>query len=391
MEAQAQPAQQPAQPAQPARAAQQPNQPPPDTGNASWTGPDIQTLLDYLVEKAAASGDGGNFRKTVFQPIADKLNGIRTVGGPKTLTAVMSKYKSLRKTFEVVSALMDLSGFTWDSEKGVNVTPEMEDAWSDYVRKHPEAAPFRKKGFPYYETMRPLMPSTAKGNNVFRPAADPEPDTPLRELSPPWDEEKMARDMALNGDDDDTVLDLTQSSSPTPQEKSRKRVAAQTAPAKRVRVSAGSQALSDLAASASDMNNILAKMFADVLAPATATAPTAATAKTASAPATAAAPTLVPSTPTRTAYTPAREDLLGGVFPNEQLLLTPQRRRAAILAAQQQENWLAPDEMLAFLRILQDVQKADFYMILLTDAVRIPWVQDELSKEGFWVLHPSQY
>ena len=39
----------------------------------------------------------------------------------------------------------------------------------DFYQKYPKASPFQNKGWPYYNSMMSLMPTTAKGLNVFHP------------------------------------------------------------------------------------------------------------------------------------------------------------------------------------------------------------------------------
>ncbi|KAF8501139.1 hypothetical protein F5888DRAFT_1589537, partial [Russula emetica] len=72
----------------------------------------------------------------------------------------------LKDTYLVVSLLKEQSGFAWDELKGATITVESEPVWRAYVLKYPKASPFRNKGWPHYNNMMPLMPTTAKGLNV---------------------------------------------------------------------------------------------------------------------------------------------------------------------------------------------------------------------------------
>ncbi|KAF8493759.1 hypothetical protein F5888DRAFT_1617695, partial [Russula emetica] len=67
----------------------------------------------------------------------------------------------------LVSLLKEQSGFAWDELKGATITVESEPVWRAYVLKYPKASPFRNKGWPHYDDMMPLMPTMAKGLNVF--------------------------------------------------------------------------------------------------------------------------------------------------------------------------------------------------------------------------------
>ncbi|TFY69704.1 hypothetical protein EVJ58_g262 [Rhodofomes roseus] len=72
----------------------------------------------------------------------------------------------------VASLRMSLSqsGFHWDPEHGADIDKHLEWVWQDYVKKTPGAEKFRNKGWPYYELMVHIMPSTAKGTHGFHPA-----------------------------------------------------------------------------------------------------------------------------------------------------------------------------------------------------------------------------
>ncbi|KAH9843494.1 uncharacterized protein C8Q71DRAFT_719275 [Rhodofomes roseus] len=74
----------------------------------------------------------------------------------------------------VASLRMSLSqsGFHWDPEHGADIDKHLEWVWQDYVKKNPGAEKFRNKGWPYYELMVHIMPSTAKGTHGFHPATE---------------------------------------------------------------------------------------------------------------------------------------------------------------------------------------------------------------------------
>jgi hypothetical protein len=40
----------------------------------------------------------------------------------------------LKKIYEAVKMLKSKSGFVWDDEKGMNVTPDTEAAWQELVK-----------------------------------------------------------------------------------------------------------------------------------------------------------------------------------------------------------------------------------------------------------------
>ncbi|KAJ7480540.1 hypothetical protein B0H11DRAFT_1915941 [Mycena galericulata] len=216
----------------------------------------------------------------------------------------------------------------------------MRGTWTEYVKVFPAAARFEKIGWPFHELMAPLMPSKAKGGSVFRPRGAPETGG-ARSSSPGWDEEQMNRDFGGEDKDDDDEMEGNrggaggpdydddgdgdgETSSPLASGKTGKRVAAQAASIyrKKPRLSAGGQALTDIASSAAEFNEIFAGF------PTTATPDPAAGASTAT---TAPAPAFQPS---------------------------PQRRLNAIQFAKQ-EAWLDPPYRVALVRVLRNIIKAD--------------------------------
>ncbi|KAF8178055.1 hypothetical protein BJ912DRAFT_1063273 [Pholiota molesta] len=105
----------------------------------------------------------------------------------KDWKSCQNKWAALRKTFKVIAALMNNSGWHWDDETGASITPESASALCN-------------KGWPHRVKIADIMPNTTTGANVFHPASisqtpsvDSQPDTfsPIdRPGSPAWDIEE---------------------------------------------------------------------------------------------------------------------------------------------------------------------------------------------------------
>ncbi|KAK7025817.1 hypothetical protein R3P38DRAFT_3355986 [Favolaschia claudopus] len=334
-------------------------------------------------------GDNGHFKAVTFRAAAVHLEKTRTKGGPKTQKSCETKYRALRKLWELVDFILGVSGWTWSDRYGVQVTPATQGTWDAWVAKHKQGKRFRNKGWPHYTDMKPLMPSKAKGSNVFRVATAAGPNDSGRSSSPPWDmsgleggEDGAGDDEDMDVDEDDDPPDaggsvdgdadkepavpgaVTSSSSAaantTP-------VAARTdAPSanghtparpsvvqkKAPRLSGGAQAITDLNATASKFNEIFARLIPDA----------AGGAPHASAP--------IPPAPSP--------------------LLSPERRTAAINLARQKEDWLDTAQRVALVQIVRDARNADVYLALADDeGMRITWVLEELQKVGVYAFHPT--
>jgi hypothetical protein len=77
-------------------------------------------------------------------------------------------FSQLKATYAVVKAIRANSGWSWDDDKGADITPEKKGTWDDYVAKHPAAHPFRNAGWVHLDEFDSLAPSSAKGSYVFR-------------------------------------------------------------------------------------------------------------------------------------------------------------------------------------------------------------------------------
>jgi hypothetical protein len=67
-----------------------------------------------------------------------------------------------------VKAIRGNSGWSWDDDKGADITPEKKGTWDNYVAKHPAAQPFRNSGWVHLDAFDSLGPSSAKGSHVFQ-------------------------------------------------------------------------------------------------------------------------------------------------------------------------------------------------------------------------------
>ncbi|KAJ6559361.1 hypothetical protein DFH09DRAFT_875131, partial [Mycena vulgaris] len=131
------------------------------------TDADIKTFLEFLISKVASAGDGGNFKMSVFNASVAVVNGVRTRGGLKTGKSCQGKYKALRKILAVIQHIKEhASGFTWVDGRGADINVGSASAWDTYVQQHPDAKPFRNKGWEHLELMEKLVPSQVRGAHV---------------------------------------------------------------------------------------------------------------------------------------------------------------------------------------------------------------------------------
>lgn len=143
------------------------------TRQVSWTDAESDLLLDLITSHKASAGDGLNFKMAFWNTAAARLPEPAR-GAPKTAKSCKERWQRMKKTFDVVDRIVNMSAFTYSRELGANINFENEAAWLDFLKKNKHARPFRNKGWPHYEKMKLLMPSKGKSLNCIsaRPSGD---------------------------------------------------------------------------------------------------------------------------------------------------------------------------------------------------------------------------
>ncbi|KAJ7182313.1 hypothetical protein C8R43DRAFT_940469 [Mycena crocata] len=175
--------------------------PPKDSADWTTNPEDVTHVLDFLHKQRSRVGQGGNFDKTVFNEAAEYMarEWPPKKGGPKTASAIMSKYKAvrvlasrqpsrrdgcpsqMRKLHEyILQALQKVypgaSGWTYTHEHGFNVKDEDQDAWNNFAKAHSHFKPFATQGWVHFQKMDEIIPSQARGRYVYNAGAS-QPDT----------------------------------------------------------------------------------------------------------------------------------------------------------------------------------------------------------------------
>ncbi|TFK26848.1 hypothetical protein FA15DRAFT_553992, partial [Coprinopsis marcescibilis] len=110
-----------------------------------------------LLEHRSEAGDGGNFKKPTFEAAASSIAHLHLRGAIKIFKICQNKYLALWKTYHVVCAIQQVSGWTWSDDTGASITSDIADSWDNYVRHHPEAKPFCNKGWVHFHKVSELM------------------------------------------------------------------------------------------------------------------------------------------------------------------------------------------------------------------------------------------
>ncbi|CAK5267040.1 unnamed protein product [Mycena citricolor] len=309
---------------------------------AVWTDPMTEMLLDRLIEEKAKSGNGGNFTPTTYRVVATDVDKHRVSGAVINGASVIIQ---LRSTHSIINKIRDMSGFKkFTLEHGAGVDDSTKDVWDKFVLKYPAAATFRSTGWQWLEQMDKLKSKKSGGGHAcYRaspasavplnaPAAAEATNGPAvcRPESPTWDIENPSGTLP---DEDTAYKTLAPPSTPAGP-----LLSALAAPASTPINSGHKRALSETPESAEPAKHFIS-IFGDV------------------------------------------RDIMAGGQPggSSQNQPSPQRRRGAIQRAQQLETDLDDDDMVILIEILGDVNKADTYSVLTNPAVRIRWVQKQIT------------
>jgi hypothetical protein len=123
---------------------------------ASWDNDKREFLLELLLEQTALGKrcDGGNgWKKEAWQVVMNSLNEKFEV---KLNTKQMKEcFNNLKKEYQLVKELRNLSGFGWNSE--AQMVTAKADVWDAYLAEHKDAKRFRGKIWPFWDAMHQLL------------------------------------------------------------------------------------------------------------------------------------------------------------------------------------------------------------------------------------------
>jgi len=316
-----------------------------------WTHAEETAFIQFLVDHKSEGGDGGSFKGPTYQKALEHMRPLRERGPPKDVKSLQNKWTSFKKTYRVILAIKEVSGWVWDNEKGANINVHSASSWDDYVKKHVAAKPFRNKGWPHFENVARIMPSTASGANVFIPTQNntswhdedeseredrpQHQSTPTRwSLSPPVQVAHQDSPVA-DTDDDGTPAPRPASASVAARKRAREPVTPTQPASKRVRASKGATALENMSTSLSAFGTTIANALS-----------------------------------------------AGNGSVSARIDPTPIRRTTAIKSLiDLEKEWLGEDDMITLIDFLRtDLTAADTYITLTKSDVRQSWVRAQLRK-----------
>jgi hypothetical protein len=109
-------------------------------------------LIEYITDHKAQAGNGMKFKPLFWTGAAKAMLAHTALGGPKTAPRCSAKWDrvhtnpshviyyqltcphQLKKLYNVIATIKkNMSGFTWDDEKGLKITINEACTWDEYV------------------------------------------------------------------------------------------------------------------------------------------------------------------------------------------------------------------------------------------------------------------
>ncbi|KIK34021.1 hypothetical protein CY34DRAFT_98641 [Suillus luteus UH-Slu-Lm8-n1] len=96
-----------------------------------WEFEEEKALITFLATCKSEAGDIMSFKNTVFTDAATHINIMFPTqkGTPKSQSSCKSKWAALKRSYNAVKNIKALSGFSWNDEHGILLTPETSGAW----------------------------------------------------------------------------------------------------------------------------------------------------------------------------------------------------------------------------------------------------------------------
>ncbi|KAF5335900.1 hypothetical protein D9758_017679 [Tetrapyrgos nigripes] len=137
-----------------------------------WNDKELAALIKSYNDQNPTAEKGGGYKWVVHE------TAFATLGNePKNQKQCSNKlaevHGHLKKEWNMVTLIKEQSGFgVYTINHGAGITAETEEIWQVFEWAHPECAKWKNKGPWWYDSLTPIMPSRAKGTNIFD-ASDP--------------------------------------------------------------------------------------------------------------------------------------------------------------------------------------------------------------------------
>ncbi|KAG2068928.1 hypothetical protein BDR04DRAFT_1102554 [Suillus decipiens] len=98
-----------------------------------WELEEERELISFLATHKSEAGDTMSFKGSVFTIHLNRLY-LTQKHASKSQSSCKKKWNNLKKTYNAVKNIKTFSGFAWNDEHGVGVTPETSGTWDAHTK-----------------------------------------------------------------------------------------------------------------------------------------------------------------------------------------------------------------------------------------------------------------
>ncbi|KAJ7721394.1 hypothetical protein B0H16DRAFT_1791545 [Mycena metata] len=134
-------------------------------------------LVAYFKTIKDKIGQGGSWDQTCLESAAAHMvaRGPPAKGAPKNANSIKGIWAGMKKIHDALVLVQQkrypgASGWTYNQLAGFSVCDANRDEWKEFSKQHPVFKPFATKGWEFFDDVKDILPTRARGMNVFNPA-----------------------------------------------------------------------------------------------------------------------------------------------------------------------------------------------------------------------------
>ncbi|KAJ6613921.1 hypothetical protein B0H10DRAFT_2221765 [Mycena sp. CBHHK59/15] len=121
--------------------------------------------------------EGGSWDQTALEAAAKHMvaHGPPMKGAPKNANSIKGVWAGMKKIHDALVQVIQkrypgASGWTYDQQAGFSLCDDNLEAWKEFSKHHPVFKLFANKGWEFFEDVKNILPTRARGTHVFNPA-----------------------------------------------------------------------------------------------------------------------------------------------------------------------------------------------------------------------------
>ncbi|KAJ7130980.1 hypothetical protein C8R46DRAFT_1048682 [Mycena filopes] len=122
-------------------------------------------------------GQGGSWDQPCLELAAAHMvaRGPPAKGAPKNASSIKGVWTGMKKIHDALVLVVQgrypgASGWTYDQLAGLSVCDANREEWKEFSKQHPVFKPFANKGWEFFDDVKAILPTRARGMHVFNAA-----------------------------------------------------------------------------------------------------------------------------------------------------------------------------------------------------------------------------